>query len=263
MWRWEGGAEGLFSEISPDGRLAAYSVFLKGRMTGAVHVTDRRGHRVGELNSEVAASRFLYPVSWTPDGQVLLSDWADGGLYAWSLRAGTVTPLLLASEIGEALPPGASSPWLDAQFMSWSADGRYFAARVSWSMDRRQYRHGIVIGSPSGEILDLVRTREKHPNIPTWSPSRPELAFVDDSSLGSKAKLYVYDVRAGTRTLVMRNSPHPWWVAWSPRGDWLLLDTQGPWLFVSRDDGRVIERDRLGAFPRWASPGVDIHVPVC
>jgi hypothetical protein len=251
-----------FAEFSPDGRLIAHSVFTKwgegGRLTGTIQVVSRNGDRLWELRTDD-----LYPVSWTPEGTVLLSHWFKGGLFAWDMKAGTITTLILDdSQLTEALPAGARSPWLDARFLSWSADGRYFAARVSWRLSGKRHRYGIAIGSPSGEILNIVKTGRKHPNIPTWSPARPEVAFIDSSSLDSKATLFVYDVVSGRRTVLMSNSPHPWWVAWAPRGDWMLLDGDY-WLFVSRDGKRTIKHDRLGAFPRWASPGHDIPVPKC
>lgn len=257
--RWNLGTSGwLFSEISPDGRLIAHSVFVKGRMTGTVRVVNRNGDRLWELRTDD-----LYPVSWTPDGSVLLSHWFKGGLFAWDMKSGNITTLILDdSQLTEALPAGARSSWLDARFLSWSADGRYFAARVSWRLSGKRHRYGIAIGSPSGQILDVVPTGKKHPNIPTWSPARPEVAFIDSSSLDSEATLFVYDVASRRRTMLMRNSPHQWWVAWSPRGDWMLLDGDY-WLFVSRDGKRTIKHDRLGAFPRWASPGHDIPVPKC
>jgi hypothetical protein len=45
----------------------------------------------------------------------------------------------------------------------------------------------------------------------------------------------------------------------------MLLDhtEQSEWLFVSRDGLRAVERPGLGSFPRWATPGVGVHIVVC
>lgn len=251
-----------FSEVSPDGRLIAHSVFSKtGEITGTVNVVDRMSASRWELSTDG-----LHPVSWTPDGAVLLSDGHERGLFAWDLGSGTVTRLPIDSTTAAALPHGARSPRFDADSMSWSADGRYLASRVSWIADKRGRRNGIAVFSASGEIVDLVSTGKRWPSIPTWSPKRPEIAFVTETlSTDARPRLYLYDAVTGRRTLLMRDSPEPWWVAWSPRGDWMLLDDglSGSWLFVSRDGTRTVEHARLGSQPRWASPGPDIHPLYC
>jgi hypothetical protein len=252
-----------FSELSPDGGLIAHSVFSKdGRMTGTIRVIDRHGDALGELETEE-----LYPVSWAPDGSVLLSDWFDGGLFAWNMKAGTLDLVLGDSQLARVLPAGARSPSLDAESLSWSAGGQYFAARVSWSLGGKRRRSGVAIGSPAGEILDVIKTGMMQPSIPTWSPNRPELAVVTERVVQGEGRSNLYVFNAGTRrrTLLMRDSPDPWWVAWSPRGNWMLLadSLDGSWLFVSRDGTRAIERAFLGSQPRWASPGPDIHPIYC
>jgi hypothetical protein len=252
-----------FSELSPDGRLIAHSVFSKaGRMTGTVRVINRNGDALRALRT-----KDLYPVSWAPDGSVLLSDWFDGGLFAWNMKAGTVNSLLLDSQLTAVLPAGARSPSLDAESLSWSTGGAYFAARVSWNLGAKRRRSGVAIGSPAGEILEVVKTGELQPSIPTWSPNRPELAVVTERVVQGEGRsnLYVFNAETRKRTLLMRDSPDPWWVAWSPRGNWMLLadSLDGSWLFVSRDGTRTIERAFLGSQPRWASPGPDIHPIYC
>jgi hypothetical protein len=256
--RWTTGY-GETSEISPDGRFLAYNVFVHGRETWQVRVASRDG-LVRELGSPG-----LEPVSWTPGGRVLLSGWDPRRLYAWDPFAETVDALDPDWGLASKVPRGSRSPELGLSQMSWSAVGGYFAAPAIWKEDGAD-RSGVAIGSASDGVTAVIPSGQFGESVPVWSPSGSELAFVvPRGHTKQSGALHVYDASTGKDEIVRQHVATPWWVAWSPSGDWMLLDDEDghTWVFVSRDGRRMVQYPELGTFPRWASPGIGIHIVVC
>jgi len=248
-----------YSAVYPGGRWVAFNVFRNSKMTGTVRLTGRDG------TSRVLHSDDLSVLSWTTTDQVLLSDWDHPRrVFVWDPFGGTLGPVFLDRNLASKLPEEARSPWLDTRNLSWSADGRYFTAPITWK-EHGEYRTGVAVGTVSAGILRAIPTGNNF-MIPTWSPTRPEVAYVVASRYGDpSARLFLFHVRTGRRTVVRRHVPTgSWWVAWSPAGSWMLLDDpkRNRWLFVSTH-GATVHRPALGSFPRWATPGVGIHIVVC
>jgi hypothetical protein len=258
--RWDVGP-GYNARISPDGRWVAYKVFRRGRETPLVQAA-RRGSGVRATFPLAAVTPGSWePISWASTGRVIVAR-QGGDLFVWDVGTGVVRLFLGSSELSEALPGASNISLSDGWGLSWSTDRRYFAVSMDWRQDGRQHS-GIMIGSASGAILGVIPTRGSS-LIPTWSPARAELAWVETASGDRPARLYGFDMTTGQRRLVASGVPSAWWPAWSPHGDWLLVAPfEGTWLFVSRDGERRLSYPSLGAFPRWASPGTDIQMPVC
>ncbi|MFN2590698.1 MAG: hypothetical protein ABR518_07995 [Actinomycetota bacterium] len=255
--RWPTGY-GLLSAISPSGTHLAYSVFEHGRQTWTIRVSGRDGS-VRDL-----ATDRLEPVSWTPSGRVLLSGWGPRRLEVWHPFHGTVASLDPTWGLREQLPSSARGIDLDVFHLSWSSDGRFFAAPAYWRVDGVSKR-AVAVGSSARGVFEVIPTG-KADTVPTWSPKASELSYTTANGYPKQSSvLHVYDPSTGQDVVIRRGVPDSWWVAWSPQGDWMLLDDDGQaeWLFVSRHEGTVVRRDRLGSFPRWASPGVDLHIWVC
>jgi hypothetical protein len=252
--RWPAGA---WTQISPDGRWFAYGVLDKGRSTGAIRVAGRHGP-VGSISGR------FWPLSWTSDRRVVLGRWDGSGPYLWDPFAHSLTFLDLDGDLASRLPPKARRVSLDVSRMSWSSDGRFFAAPAFWRLHHR-FRSGAVVGSLAEGIQKVIPTGGVWWATPTWSPARPEIAFVSSLRLQGRAALRLYDATTGRQRTLLRDAPEPRWVAWSPAGDWMLLDDTGRtrWLFVSRDGRRTIDYPWLGSYPRWASPGLSLHIVVC
>ncbi len=92
--RWRMGPD-YYSRISPDGRWMAYSLFRHDRQTTIAQVEDRHG------TIERFPLRGYAPVSWTPDGRVVMD--GNGGWVAWSPATGTVRTFLSHEALADAL----------------------------------------------------------------------------------------------------------------------------------------------------------------
>jgi hypothetical protein len=252
--RWRTGPD-YYGHPSPDGRWVAYTVTEHGRETPRVEVIDAGGD-VRAFPLAASAAGTWQAVSWLDTRRVIVEQVPSGELFVWDIAEGTVRSFIDSYE----LPRGAAWGPMDTS-MSWSAARRYFAATVWW--DRGGHGHGaIVIGSASGEILRIIPASGW--STPTWSPTRPELAWVDATGGQTSGRLFRYDMSTDRRILLARSVPPAPWAAWSPRGDWLLLATyETPWTFVARDGARAITHSSLGVFPRWAGPDADVIMPVC
>jgi len=258
-------ADSLSTAISADGKWFAYNVFAKGRETRTIRVAGRDG-TVRDLRT----TERLAVVSWAPDGRVVLSGPGPSDLSIWDPFSGSGRLVPIDWNLDGRLPPGIEDAELETLDLAWSADGRFFAARVSWP-ERKTYETGMAVGSTSKGILKVIPTGWSD-TVPTWSPVRPEVAYMTARRYPPRASLHIFDPVTGRDTMIRHHVPNPWWVAWSPRGDWLLLDDEGGvdeggqsgrWLFISRDGRRTVAYPWLGSFPRWASPDLDLKVPVC
>jgi WD40 repeat protein len=255
--RWPTGY-GQLSEISGDGRWFAHNVFVDGRETWTIRVAGRHG-TVRDL-----ATDHLEVVAWTPNGRVLLSGWSPRRLHVWDPFDGDLAAIDPNWGLASELPAEARAPELSVHQLSWSADGRFFAAPAWWT-EHGDPAAGVAIGSASTGVFKVIPVG-RGDTVPVWSPSRPEVAYVTSwGHVARSGELHTYDAATGEDTLIRRHVPNPWWVAWSPGGDWMLLDDQarGDWLFVSRNGLRAVEHPSLGSFPRWATPGAGIHIIVC
>ncbi|HEV8420550.1 MAG TPA: hypothetical protein VGR13_04270, partial [Actinomycetota bacterium] len=180
-WRavrsWPAGYGGQ-TQISPDGRWLAFDVFVKGRATGMVRVTSRHGV-VASIQGHFES------VSWTSDERVILSRWDGPGLFLWDPFRDVLDPFTLDRNLSSQVPAGARRVSLDSRDLSWSSDGRLFAAPTFWK-DARQSRSGVAVGSLADGILAVVPTGMTLA-APTWSPTRPEIAFVSSRRYGDPA----------------------------------------------------------------------------
>jgi hypothetical protein len=249
---------GSESQISPDGRWFAYNVFVGGRSTGTVRVAGRHGF-VRSIEG-----RRLVAVSWTPDNQIILGHWDGSGLLLWDPFRDVLRSFTLDRNLASRLPADARRTDLDAGRMSWSSDGRFFAAPAHWR-EHKKFQGGVAIGSRDRGILKVIPTGRGW-GAPTWSPTLPEIAFVVSSKYEDPAAaLHLYNAKTGHHSVLRRGVPDPYWVAWSPGGDWMLLDDpeDDRWLFVSRGTGQTVEYPWLGSYPRWAEPGLGLHIFVC
>jgi hypothetical protein len=256
--KWRIGPD-YYSRISPDGLWMAYSLFRHGRQTTIAQVEDRHG------TVERFPLRGYAPVSWTPDGRVVLD--RRGEWVAWDPATGAVHPFLGHEALADALdlPYETEITLEDWLGVSWSADGRYFAVGAWWGQGR-SYGQAILIGRPDGRVARVLPANDWY-GIPTWSPVRPELAYLRSGRHGRHHRLYVVDADTGRMTLVLDGAPDADWAAWSPKGTWLLVADWRPssrrWLFVPRHGGRSVSYPWLGNYPRWASPGGEVLMPVC
>jgi hypothetical protein len=243
-------------EVSSDGRLIAFNHSHGGRITNTIRVVDRAGVLTASLSG-------YQPVSWEDGRDLVVSDWNDDDLYLWHIRENQVRPFFSAADVGWRLPQGSRSIYLNVESMSWSGDRTLFSIAVTWT-DEGSPRAAVVVGDRSGSIRRLIGLGSRLPQIPTWSPTRPLLA-VPSSRRHGGARVEVYDVRTGERTLLVR-SVLPWWAAWSPTGRWLLVDEprRSRWLFVTWDGHRRITYPGLGSFPRWSgNPDVSVDEVYC
>jgi hypothetical protein len=183
--------------------------------------------------------------------------WSAGGFVAWDFRTGSVRPFLDRAQIDSWVPSGTEVD-ADPSQVSWAHDGRYFSIPVSWEADGK-YRYGVAVATASGRLLSLL-----HVWSGVWSPAAPEIAYVASGIRHDRYRLYVYSALTHRRTLVRDDVPSEEWVAWSPKGTWMLLPgwRANRWLFVSKG-GLTIPYPWLGSSPRWAAPGVEVTMSVC
>lgn len=248
------------SYFSPEGRRLVYTPYRGGHVRpGLIRIEDRR---TGATQTFPAPG--LGPMGWSPDDRVVAFTESGGDVVLWTPGSDPL-PIAERSELTDLLPSvrnvGFDGPPI------WSRDGSMFALRAYW---RRGEGSAIVVGTLGG-IDRIIRVGRGYASIPTWSPTRDEIAFVvsgDGRRAYRRARLVVYDVTRGQRTVLAAPVSDPWWVSWSPRGNWLLIDhwTQlRSWLFVSRATGRQVRYPNLGGFPRWccpSSPSIGVLVPV-
>jgi hypothetical protein len=255
--RWPVGY-GEFTQVSLDGRWFAYNVFVKGKMTGTIRVAGRDGSVRSFQGHRVTVE------AWTPENRVILRHWDGSGLVVWDPFRDTLRPFTLGRYLLSRLPDGASRVDLDVSRISWSTDGRFYAAPTHW-WEKKTFEGGVAIGSRAGGIVKVIPTGRAW-GAPTWSPTEPEVAFVSSSRYRDPAaSLHVFNAATGPNALIRRGVPDPYWVAWSPAGDWMLLDDpdRNRWLFVSRDGDQTVAYPWLGSSPRWAERSIGIHMFVC
>jgi hypothetical protein len=257
--RWRAGAD-YYGRLSPDGRWMVSNAFRHGQEQTTIHAIRRDGRE------RVFPGSGGHPLSWTPDGGgVLIDAGPETGLVRWDIASGAVRSFLTEDRVVAAIPGAADAYLDDANGLSWSPLGGYFVTRLYWMTKERPRSHsGILVGSSSGEVVSVVPLHRWTVTIPTWSPVRPEFVFYDKRHRLGRGTLFRFDLRTRRRYVVIRHAPETWWVAWSPRGDWMLLSAyHRDWLFVSRDGRRRVRYPMEGEFPRWATPGPEILMPVC
>jgi hypothetical protein len=245
-------------QISPDGKWFAYNVIVHNRATWTIRAVSRDGS-IRTIHRPQSS-----PVAWTPDDRLLLSDWSNEGSYLlWDPVAKTFRRLRLARGLSSKLPAGASHVSKGISDLSWSSDGQFFAGSVFWREGKRA-REGVVVGSLANGVTTVVLTSQGS-SVPVWSPVRPEIAVVSYGDVGEPSSLFLYDAVSDRLTPVSMDAAASHWVAWSPSGDWMLLDDAEHmrWLFVGRDGSQFIDYPWLGRYPRWGERGTYYHIIVC
>jgi sugar lactone lactonase YvrE len=273
LGRWP--VETAFATLSQDGRSIAYSPFRPdGTMKpGTIEVLDRKTHETRVMRW----GHDLYPIGWAPDGRLIVSGLQQGGVLAWDLDSELAPqPLLGAEDVAAAISDDRTdaAPLFDR--INWSADGRYFSIPL-WS---NTHPWAIAVVSSTGEVVDVIETSGGYVNVPIWSPTGHELAFMtnprNQDGTVPRAKLFVYDLETQRRTLLASGLSEAHWVSWSPDGDWLLVDDwmRERWIFEPREGGQSIETRAMGLEPRWccssppsggiaSSPAVDVQPLEC
>jgi WD40 repeat protein/tRNA A-37 threonylcarbamoyl transferase component Bud32 len=238
---------------SPDGRLVAFSAQEGQQEKYTLHLWDvSRGARLRTLRGGHAAR--VADLSWSPDGQRLVSCSWDQTARIWDVATGGCTSTLLghAGDVPADVSRGnfsyePSRGWqqqLQVGVMAWSPDGRRIASASH-----------LVVFRPNGSWQQLGKVRVwdpatgatlrvldgPFPNVAAlaWAPDGRSLATVSGPANGvpaGKADLQVWDVATGHETFhTALGLPSPGRVpvsgsaalAFSPDGRRLAAETDG------------------------------------
>ncbi len=143
----------------------------------------------------------------------------------------------------------------DAIYSRLSGEAPFFDSRVAYIAEtgpKGNRRKQLAIMDSDGANHRFITNGQSLALTPRYSPDYKSIVYV--SYLGSRARVYVYDVGSGKQTLVTENSAPTFAPRWSPDGRFILFSMA---IAGNTDIYRI---PREGGSPRklTTSPGIDV-----
>ena len=235
---------------SPDGKLLAFTVYLKGKVGVVQMSAGAAGGAPGDATSGLAEWKHITPLdenpeyepSWSPDGKrivfvhVSLSG-TDGQLEIHAMNAD-------GSDSKRIVDP-AKRPAQD-EHPAWSPDGKQIAFTTT-----RDGNQEIYLCDADGSNLRRITSHPSIDSHPTWSSDGKKIAFT--SSRFGNMEICVMNADGSD---IRRLTDHPamdYQPKWSPDGKWIA--------FTSTRDGNyeiyIIRPDGMGLRNLTQDPALD------
>ena len=222
--------------------ILAVAVLLTGRATRAQSAAAPPVFTVAEFMRVRTPSN----VALSPDGRHVAFVVEDRDTTATVPRL-TIHVLPAAGGTPRRLTEGGSPRW--------SSDGKQIAFLSSGSGPRRLFR----IPATGGVAVPLT---DDSTNVFSfaWSP-RAEIAAIVSQQRPGPPQLILIDTRRGARRRLDVGRLAPSDLAWSPRGDALVLESRADLYVVATSGGaprELVRRDGYDGLPRWSPDGSQI-----
>ena len=209
--------------LSPDGGQIAF-IHVQGRdiFRRRLWIMDRDGGNARPLTNDPEPHFEAYP-RWSPDGRyIAYTSNLGGDTHVW----------IISPEGGE--PVRITDRHLGQTFgvlSDWSPGSRSLVVNTISSQPNQLLSFQVGGGEPdtlfsSGEIF-----------WPTWSPDGGTILFA--SIAHEKGNIWTMPASGGKPEAFDTNGEVVWYLDWSPDGNWIVVQTQGPHIAIVSASGGI------------------------
>jgi WD40 repeat protein/energy-coupling factor transporter ATP-binding protein EcfA2 len=257
--------------ISPDGRLAAVAGNSpnSSNPSASLAVLDLTTGRRRAL-TPLPAQGWIISVAFTPDGRRVVGASFEGALRVWDVASGAIVQTFAGQSSGEnlAVTPDGRTVFSGAEtgtVVAWDLSGSQQLGRgIRW--DTRGQDQGCLTtpcfvinpqstlmatsqGDGTVALIDLVTRRVIDTLAARNGPQSEALAFFPDgrrlATGGIAGRVTLWDVHARRVLRTIRFADPVWWVAVSPDGRRLAVQTRRPTAAWSRVEVRDVDSNRV------------------
>jgi TolB protein len=227
-------SECLLPAYSPDGKLIAFTSFLRGRPD--LWIVSAGGGRARRLTNQPGMNS---GAAWTPDGRNLLLTMS---------HEGNAEIYRISPQDGRILTRLTNTPFIDIS-ASVSPDG----SQVAFVSDRQGSPQIYLMPTNGGQARRLTFQGGNN-TTPRWSPrkDKPQIAFTGRDERGN-FDVFIFDLRAGKIERATQNQGSNQSPDWSPDGRLLVYASKRGGLFVMNPETRKeVQIYKGGAMsPSW------------